>query len=743
MSNPNAGTGTYSLQVPVSTGCVLSVGEADGGSDNEVEVNSARFNVSSNLKEDVKVPSLAPVDVNVVDASNQPVANAQVSVAYESSTNGATAQGLPLSFTGYTDLTCTTGTGHACVLNGLVGASDTLSIALPYEMSPTSATVVLSANPTNATVHVPNPPPLFTIAGTLTGALAQYDVSISCPGFPTQSSASSSAGSGHYSLQVPSSTGCVLGASESDSGSVNQVNASSAPFDVSSNMAEDLTLPSLATLNVSVVDAAAQPVANARVSVNTESSTHGSTVQGLSLSFTGYSSHVCVTTDSKPCAFTGLVGASDTLSVGLSYETNPVIASAALTGNPTNTTVQVPTAPPLYTISGTVTGSLAQFSVSINCPGFPMQSMSNTSAGSGTFSLDVAAGTNCILTVGESDATQSNEVNASSVPFNVSSDMQENVALPSLALLNIQVADASAQQIGFAQVSVVSETSVGGSSSEGLTMSFMGYTDQTCVTYLTAPCDLTGLVGATDTLSIGVSSQLAPATATVSFTGTSGVASVSIPNISVIRDPNGSVLIESPAGTTLTRTGDVPTSGALPKRAIPLTGSLAYTVSGLNPGAHTSVQLQLPPTDDPTAIYKLVNHVYVDMTGLATIRYNVVTLKLTDGGFGDIDGKANGQVVDPLVPVAGVSGRSTVILRLHAKRLGGGRTLLAASATTAHRGVPFTVDLLAAGKKVGAIKLESGGSTTQLMVKRSVGPFFLRFAGNRVYRPTCSVPVSR
>jgi hypothetical protein len=741
MSNGNAGSGSYSLQVPASAGCVLSVGEADVGSDNEVEVNSARFSVSANVKEDVKVPSLATLNVSVVDGANQLVPNAQVSVAYESSTNGATTQGLPLSFTGYTDQTCSTGIGHPCALNGLVGASDTLSIGLTYELNPASATVAITSNPTSATVHVPSAPPLFTVSGTIAGSLAQYGVSINCPGYPPQSMSNATSGSGAYSLQVPSSTGCVLRSTESDGGMVNQVIASSGPFDVSTNLQEDLLLPPLAAVNVGVVDAASQPVANARVSVNSESAINGATSQGLSLSFTGYSSHVCITTVGKTCAFTGLVGAADTLSVGLNYEMNPIIATASVTGNPTNATIQVPTAPPLYTISGAVTGSLDQYGVTISCPGFPTQSISNANAGSGTYSLTVAAGTGCVLSVSESDATLSNEVNASSVPFTVSSDMQEDVALPTLTALNVDVADASGQQIGFAQVSVTSETSVGGASAEGLSMSFAGYTDQTCVTYIATPCAVTGLIGASDTLSIGLSSQLDPATATVHFTGASGVANVSIPNIALVHDPSGSVLVESPAGTTLAAAGEVPIAGALPKRAVPLTGGLSYTVSGVKPGGHASVLLQLPPADNPSAIYKQINHVYVDVTGLATIRYNVISLRLTDGGLGDIDGKANGQIIDPLVPVSGIPGRATVILKLHAKRLGHNKTLLTASAATGHRGVAFPVDVFAAGKKVSTMTLLSGSGTTQLIVKRS-GPFYVRFAGNRVYRPTCSIPVT-
>ena len=41
----------------------------------------------------------------------------------------------------------------------------------------------------------------------------------------------------------------------------------------------------------------------------------------------------------------------------------------------------------------------------------------------------------------------------------------------------------------------------------------------------------------------------------------------------------------------------------------------------------------------------------MDISSIATISGDTVTLSLTDGGLGDADGVANGTIVDPLIPI--------------------------------------------------------------------------------------------
>ena len=80
-------------------------------------------------------------------------------------------------------------------------------------------------------------------------------------------------------------------------------------------------------------------------------------------------------------------------------------------------------------------------------------------------------------------------------------------------------------------------------------------------------------------------------------------------------------------------------------------GLISYQVLSVPVGGSVDVVLQLPPGSAPTAIYKYINGSYVDVTSIATISGNTVTLHLTDGGLGDEDGTANGVIVDPVVPL--------------------------------------------------------------------------------------------
>jgi hypothetical protein len=110
---------------------------------------------------------------------------------------------------------------------------------------------------------------------------------------------------------------------------------------------------------------------------------------------------------------------------------------------------------------------------------------------------------------------------------------------------------------------------------------------------------------------------------------------------------SGAIFVASPNGTAITDVSIAPVT--LPSGAISLSGALSYDVTGLEPGSTIDVTFQLPPGSDPTNIYKLQNGSSVDLTSIATISGDVVTLSLTDGGLGDADGLANGTIVDPVV----------------------------------------------------------------------------------------------
>jgi hypothetical protein len=126
---------------------------------------------------------------------------------------------------------------------------------------------------------------------------------------------------------------------------------------------------------------------------------------------------------------------------------------------------------------------------------------------------------------------------------------------------------------------------------------------------------------------------------------------------------SGQVSVATPSTTTISGASDVAVSN-VPGGGIAPVGELSYQVLNVPVGGSIDVVLQLPPGSNPTNVYKFQNGQYIDVSSIATISGNTVTLHLTDGGPGDEDGVANGVIVDPVIPVrlgkAGVPGPPTV-----------------------------------------------------------------------------------
>jgi hypothetical protein len=112
----------------------------------------------------------------------------------------------------------------------------------------------------------------------------------------------------------------------------------------------------------------------------------------------------------------------------------------------------------------------------------------------------------------------------------------------------------------------------------------------------------------------------------------------------------GTVTITSPDGTYVVNVGvSAVSSGALPPDVVDLSGALSYGITNVTPGSSVQVTIQLPAGSNPNAAYKLSNGSYVDDADLATFSGDSVTLTLTDGGAGDSDGRADGNISDPVV----------------------------------------------------------------------------------------------
>lgn len=116
----------------------------------------------------------------------------------------------------------------------------------------------------------------------------------------------------------------------------------------------------------------------------------------------------------------------------------------------------------------------------------------------------------------------------------------------------------------------------------------------------------------------------------------------------------GYLTLASPGTTTLVNVASSPVpAGAppLPPGTSAPVGVINFVVRGVPSGGTVDVALFLPPGTAPTGYLKLHANVWTDFTSNATIAGDVVTLHLTDGGVGDADGVANGEIVDPGAPI--------------------------------------------------------------------------------------------
>ena len=249
-------------------------------------------------------------------------------------------------------------------------------------------------------------------------------------------------------------------------------------------------------------------------------------------------------------------------------------------------------------------------------------------------------------------------------PISISGDAVEDTTLPAMSTANITVEDAIGNAVPNTTVDdndpSIGSPSVPGQLSDGtsltweLSAALYGPNSYRCTTNSSGTCAVSGLLGGSLPLLVSIPGAL-------QFDAT--ISTPSDPTNATVRDLNyaqvssagsvaGVVAITSPNGTALTGISASPIpSGSLPPGYDPVAGDLGFEVTGLTPGETIEVTVQLPSGSDPTNILKLVSGTYVDASSIATISGDTVALQLTDGGFGDEDGVANGTIVDPLVPV--------------------------------------------------------------------------------------------
>jgi hypothetical protein len=223
----------------------------------------------------------------------------------------------------------------------------------------------------------------------------------------------------------------------------------------------------------------------------------------------------------------------------------------------------------------------------------------------------------------------------------------------------VHVADSAGAPVAGATVSTFGDTFRGPPLSDGTAMQFAtrpfpaGSTDANGnLLFLAMLGDPALNVFVTPPGSIAVSTTVNVATDPTSLA--IGIGNLNGATITSLGSVSGAVTASSPPGTQLFNVSEQQVAASsLPAGSVSLIGALSYTVSGASPGATVDVVLQLPAGSNPTGVYKLQNGTYTDVSSIATISGNQITLHLRDGGPADADGLANGVIVDPIVPIRG------------------------------------------------------------------------------------------
>jgi lysophospholipase L1-like esterase len=240
--------------------------------------------------------------------------------------------------------------------------------------------------------------------------------------------------------------------------------------------------------------------------------------------------------------------------------------------------------------------------------------------------------------------------------LSVSSDTVQNIQLPATQTTSVVVTDSSGAPVGTAEVTG-QNAAYSESMYDGSDLSFTAFTTTTadsCTTDSTGTCSVEGLLGGAMSVTATPPSGLAQTQSVETSTDPSDL-SMSLTNFDQIASAGsmpGIISLSSPVGTDLKNVSAISIPNAsLPPGYDAVSGDIGYEVTGLTPGTTIELTVRLPPGSDPTNILKLINGSYVDASSIATINGDTVSLQLTDGGFGDQDGVADGTIVDPLVPV--------------------------------------------------------------------------------------------
>ncbi len=449
----------------------------------------------------------------------------------------------------------------------------------------------------------------------------------------------------------------------------------SAPLTVgSSDQTDDISIPTEGvTSSVQVVDGSGTPLAGLAVTGST--SMEPSPVQGVTSdgspvtwSVNVPQGTVCTTDDTGTCSFSTLTNISGTLSTSYSpYPDDPSYpggftgkVSDSVTGPGQTAVITINWEGSLITLTGNVsteTGPLGGATVSFD-------GVSDITDANGNYTLHPFA--DSTGTIGVAGLIRA------SAPLTVgSSDQTDDISIPTEGVTSsVSVVGGGNPLDGIA---VTGSTSMEPSPVQGVTSDGSPVTwsvnvppGTVCTTDDTGTCSFSTLTNIEGTLQASYAVVPGDASYPTLTTSASGISfgpgsttTLTFPSVTMVASAgsvSGNVVVASANSTNITDPSASPVSTSLlPPGASAPVGAIGYQVENVPVGGSVDVYIQLPAGTVPTAVYKLQDGQLVNVSSIATIAGNTITLQLTDGGLGDADGIANGVIVDPVVPLVGTS----------------------------------------------------------------------------------------
>ncbi|MFL6172274.1 MAG: putative Ig domain-containing protein [Marmoricola sp.] len=520
---------------------------------------------------------------------------------------------------------------------------------------------VVAAGPSGATATA-------TISGTLTdeagNSLNGMALYVRGPNY-SSTNFSKSGPNGQYSATLPDNTTYTLQFYGSPYPTQPTVYVSTTiTVALSGNTVKSAVFPTLVPINVTVVDSSNQPASNVTVTTS-GSSVPGQASDGQAVTFSSYAPNTststtnCTPDASGTCAVPALLGATDAR-VGVVTDLGTYHSVIPVPTNPSSFTYHLPDVPSA-TLSGVITDTAGNPipGMRVNTQGPNEHNPWTWASSDGTYSLKVRDNSSYAMQVyGRPYPNYPNvQIQTNLTSAAMSGNTVKSFRFPQFVPINVTTVDSNHEPLR-GQVSVAS-SSVPGQTDDGqpLTYSTTFYDHApSCTQDSSGTCSVPAFLGS---VNVGVQTDTGygSITSAVDVTSTSTSIDQVVNWLAVLSSHGsvpGTVAISVPRNLTLSHSAVAPVASS-PDSQTAVVGATAYQVTGMGAGGSADVRISLPARIEPTGVYRLTDDgTTTDVTSSATITDNSISVHLVDGGVGDLDGIANGVVVDRLIPTGPV-----------------------------------------------------------------------------------------